>query len=54
MNYGYFDDARQEYVITRPDTPLPGLTTWAARNSSESFPIPPAVIPFIKMPACAA
>ena len=23
--YGYFDDASQEYVITRPDTPLPWL-----------------------------
>ncbi len=25
MNYGYFDDARKEYVITRPDTPR----TWS-------------------------
>ncbi len=25
MIYGYFDDARREYVITRPDTPLPWL-----------------------------
>ncbi len=25
MNYGYFDDERREYVITRPDTPLPWL-----------------------------
>jgi cellobiose phosphorylase len=23
--YGRFDDARREYVITRPDTPLPWL-----------------------------
>ena len=23
MNYGYFDDKRREYVITRPDTPAP-------------------------------
>ena len=23
MNYGYFDDERKEYVITRPDTPTP-------------------------------
>ena len=23
MRYGYFDDERREYVITRPDTPLP-------------------------------
>ncbi|HEX8990940.1 MAG TPA: glycosyl hydrolase family 65 protein [Anaerolineales bacterium] len=25
MEYGAFDDARREYVITRPDTPLPWL-----------------------------
>ncbi len=25
MRYGYFDDDRREYVITRPDTPLPWL-----------------------------
>lgn len=25
MSYGYFDDTRREYVITRPDTPLPWL-----------------------------
>jgi len=25
MEYGHFDDARREYVITRPDTPLPWL-----------------------------
>ena len=23
MRYGYFDDANKEYVITRPDTPVP-------------------------------
>jgi len=25
MTYGYFDDARREYVITRPDTPQPWI-----------------------------
>ncbi|HUI10115.1 MAG TPA: glycosyl transferase [Bacteroidota bacterium] len=25
MTYGHFDDARREYVITRPDTPLPWI-----------------------------
>jgi cellobiose phosphorylase len=25
MEYGHFDDARREYVVTRPDTPLPWL-----------------------------
>jgi len=25
MRYGYFDDARREYVISRPDTPVPWI-----------------------------
>ncbi len=25
MKYGYFDDSRREYVITRPETPLPWI-----------------------------
>lgn len=25
MRYGYFDDSQREYVITRPDTPLPWI-----------------------------
>jgi len=25
MRYGYFDDNAREYVITRPDTPLPWI-----------------------------
>ncbi|MCL7452785.1 MAG: hypothetical protein M8467_07025 [Anaerolineae bacterium] len=25
MRYGHFDDARREYVISRPDTPLPWI-----------------------------
>jgi cellobiose phosphorylase len=25
MRYGYFDDGRREYVITRPDTPVPWI-----------------------------
>lgn len=33
MQYGYFDDARCEYVITRPDTPLP----WINYLGSEAF-----------------
>ncbi len=33
MRYGYFDDARREYVITRPDTPLP----WINYLGSESY-----------------
>ena len=25
MKFGYFDDARKEYVITSPKTPLPWI-----------------------------
>ena len=31
--YGYFDDANKEYVITEPKTPYPGLTIWVIRHS---------------------
>ena len=33
MQYGYFDDKNREYVITRPDTPLP----WINYLGSERF-----------------
>ena len=33
MRYGYFDDLRREYVITRPDTPLP----WMNYLGTEDF-----------------
>lgn len=33
MRYGFFDDERREYVITRPDTPLP----WINYLGSESY-----------------
>ncbi|NLI21243.1 MAG: glycosyl transferase [Clostridiales bacterium] len=33
MNYGHFDDARREYVITRPDTPYP----WINYLGGEAF-----------------
>ena len=33
MKFGYFDDDRQEYVITRPDTPLP----WINYLGSEEY-----------------
>ena len=33
MKYGRFDDARREYVITRPDTPLP----WINYLGSEDY-----------------
>ena len=33
MRYGHFDDARREYVITHPDTPLP----WINYLGSEDY-----------------
>jgi cellobiose phosphorylase len=33
MRYGYFDDDRREYVITRPDTPVP----WVNYLGTEEF-----------------
>ena len=33
MRYGYFDDEQREYVITRPDTPLP----WINYLGNEAF-----------------
>ena len=33
MRYGYFDDSAREYVITRPDTPLP----WINYLGSEAY-----------------
>jgi cellobiose phosphorylase len=33
MKYGYFDDVQREYVITRPDTPLP----WINYIGSEDY-----------------
>ena len=33
MRFGHFDDAAREYVITRPDTPLP----WINYLGSEEY-----------------
>ena len=32
MNFGYFDDEKREYVITRPDTPRRGRIIWGHRS----------------------
>ncbi|OGN93224.1 MAG: glycosyl transferase [Chloroflexi bacterium RBG_13_50_21] len=32
MQFGYFDDERREYVITRPDTPLPWINYLGCEN----------------------
>ena len=33
MKYGYFDDEKKEYVITKPDTPAP----WANYLGSTDY-----------------
>ena len=32
MQYGHFDDERREYVVTRPDTPLPWINYLGSEN----------------------
>lgn len=32
MKYGYFDDRKREYVITRPDTPLPWINYLGSKD----------------------
>jgi cellobiose phosphorylase len=32
MKYGFFDDEKKEYVITRPDTPLPWINYLGTEN----------------------
>ena len=39
MRYGYFDEEKKEYVITRPDTPAPWVNYLDRRNTEQSFPI---------------
>ena len=29
MKYGFFDESKKEYVITRPDTPAPTTITFS-------------------------
>lgn len=39
MRYGYFDEAKKEYVITRPDTPAPWVNYLGSPEYGESFQI---------------
>ena len=32
MKFGHFDDAAKEYVITSPETPLPGMNYLGCRD----------------------
>ncbi len=41
MRYGYFDDEHREYVITRPDTPLPWINYPGLQAYFGSIPIQP-------------
>ena len=53
MRYGHFDDERREYVITRPDTPLPWINYSGPRTTSASSRTRPAATPSTGMPVCA-
>ena len=37
MNFGYFDEENREYVITKPNTRLRGVTILARRSMAQSF-----------------
>ena len=50
MRFGHFDDARREYVIDTPRTPLPWINYLAARTFSVWCPTPAAVTAFTGMP----
>jgi len=44
-DYGYFDPAAAEFVITRPTPPPPGSTIWARVVTAGSSPTPAADSP---------
>ena len=53
MRFGHFDDARREYVIDTPRTPLP-LDQLSGQRGLFSVwcPTPAAVTAFTGMPGC--
>jgi len=53
-SYGHFDDKNREYVINRPDTPLPWLNMLGQDEFSASAHRRPAGIHFGRTPGCAA
>ena len=38
MKYGYFDEGKKEYVITRPDTPAPWQIILVLPHTVRLFP----------------
>ena len=54
MQYGNFDDERREYVITRPDTPLPWINYLGSEEYFGLISNTAGGIPFSAMRACAA
>ena len=52
--YGHFDDAQREYVITNPATPFPWINYLGNEDFFHLSVIPPAVILFTRMPSSAA
>jgi cellobiose phosphorylase len=45
VRHGHFDNSRREYVITRPDTPLPWINYLGTGTFLGSSRIPRAAIP---------
>ena len=53
MKYGYFDESKKEYVITRPDTPAPwvnylGSPEYGAIVSNNASSSSPKTLPVRK------
>ena len=53
MKFGWFDDQNLEYVISRPDTPLPWINYLGNEAYHGIISNTAGVIPFIKMRDCA-
>ena len=54
MRFGHFDDSHLEYVIERPDTPLPWINYLGSEAYFGIISNTAGGYSFLKMPACAA
>jgi cellobiose phosphorylase len=52
MQYGYFDDAAREYVITTPETPLPWINYLGCENFFSPLLQHGRRIQLLRMPSC--
>lgn len=53
MRFGHFDDAKREYVIETPRTPLPWIDYLGSEDFLRWCPTQPAVTPSTGMPVSA-